>query len=230
MLLSPEDHLRIERAIAAAEATTRGEIVCAVTEEAATYAEVPLAWAAIVALVLPLLPLAALGALRHAGLPAPGWARPLIGVHLDVVTAVTGFVFVQCTLFIAAFAIASIPAIRRVLTPRAIKQAQVRARALEQFVARGLGRTAERAGVLIFASLKDRQVEILADTGIDARADVGAWTEVVSDLTAGVRAGRPADGFIAAIERAGRLLSRHFPARGDNPNELPDGLVELPAS
>lgn len=230
MLLSPEDHRRIEGAIAVAEATTRGEIVCVITEEAAAYAEVPLAWAAAAALVLPLLPLAALGVLRHADLPAPGWARPLIGAHVDVVTAVTGFVFLQCMLLIAVLAIASIPPVRRRLTPRSITRAHVRARALEQFFARGLDRTAERTGVLIFASLKDRQVEILADTGIDERVDASAWTAVIADLTAGVRVGRAADGFVAAIARAGRLLSEHFPARPDNPDELPNGLVELPES
>lgn len=227
MLLSPDDHKRIEAAIAAAEATTRGEIVCAVTEEAAGYAEVPLAWAAAVALVAPLLPLAALGVLRHAGLPPPGWAKPLIGAHLDVVTAVTGFVFVQCLLFIVVFATASIPAVRRALTPRSIKQAHVRARALEHFFARGLDRTAERTGVLIFVSLKDRGVEILADTGIDERVEASAWAAVVADLVGGVRAGRATDGFVAAIEHAGRLLSRHFPAGRDNPDELPNGLSEI---
>ncbi|MEW6596998.1 MAG: TPM domain-containing protein [Pseudomonadota bacterium] len=223
-MLSREDHGRIEAAIAAAEASTRGEIVCAVTEEAGVYAEVPLAWAAAMALVLPLVPLAALGVFRHLGLAARAWS-----LHLDVITAVTGYVFVQCILFLAVFVAASVPAVRRWLTPALIKRKHVRARATEQFLARGLDRTRERIGVLIFVSLKDRQVEILADIGVSEKIAEPAWREVVADLVGGVRAGRPADGFVAAVARAGRLLAEHFPAGPDNPNELSDSVVDAPS-
>ena len=42
-----------------------------------------------------------------------------------------------------------------------------------------------------------------------------------------MRAGRPADGFIAAIEACGSLLAEHFPPPGANPDELPNRLVEI---
>ena len=58
MLLNPDDHKRIQQAVAAAELTTRGEIVCVVADEASPYLEVPFAWAAAVAIALPLLLLA----------------------------------------------------------------------------------------------------------------------------------------------------------------------------
>src|SRR5579859_5198730 len=58
-MLSESDHKRIGAAIEATEAKTSGDIYCIVAQEASNYREVPLAWAAIAALVVPPLALAA---------------------------------------------------------------------------------------------------------------------------------------------------------------------------
>jgi Predicted membrane protein len=42
-----------------------------------------------------------------------------------------------------------------------------------------------------------------------------------------VREDRAAEGMAQAVCKVGAVLARHFPARGDNPNELPDRLIEL---
>jgi putative membrane protein len=42
-----------------------------------------------------------------------------------------------------------------------------------------------------------------------------------------VRAGRPADGLVAAIERVGGVLAEHFPRSATDRNEIPDKLIEL---
>src|SRR3990167_5696414 len=73
MLLSSEDHVRIELAIETAERGTRGEIVCVVTDEVGPYAEVALAWAAVVALVFPLLMLAGASAVGLFDYAFRGW-------------------------------------------------------------------------------------------------------------------------------------------------------------
>lgn len=229
MLLSSEDHVRIELAIATAERGTRGEIVCIVTDEVGPYAEVPLAWAAVVALVFPFLMLAGAGAVGLFDYAFGGWvAAQLAATHAAVLTALTTYALLQCTLFVGVFVIASIPPIRRRLTPVLLKRARVRKRALEQFFERGLNETEERTGVLIFVSLNDRRAEVLADSGINAKVDASAWSDVVTDLVAGVVAGRPGDGIVAAIGRCGGILAGHFPAEPDNLDELPDRLIESP--
>jgi putative membrane protein len=231
MLLNSADHERIAHAVATAEATTRGEIVCVVIDEAAPYAEVPLAWAAIGALVLPLLALAAFAvaaALRHFDVPG-GWAAAQVAApHAAVLTTLTGYAALQCILFMGIFIFVSLTPIRRRLTPPSLKRARVRRRALEQFFASALHKTRERTGVLIFVSLNDRRAEVLADLGISEKVDPSEWEAAIADLVAGIRARRPGDGFVAAIERCGQLLAYHFPAGPDNPNERPDGLVESP--
>jgi putative membrane protein len=42
-----------------------------------------------------------------------------------------------------------------------------------------------------------------------------------------VRAGRPAVGLVAAIDRIGALLAAHLPKTENDVNELPDRLIEL---
>ena len=87
--------------------------------------------------------------------------------------------------------------------------------------------TANRTGVLIFCALDEHRVEVVADEGIHSRVPVEVWADVTSALTRELRAGRPIEGFEAAIALSGEVLSAHFPPEPDNPNELSDRLVEL---
>ena len=230
MLLTPEDHTRIQQATQAAEATTRGEIVCVVANEASHYLEVPLAWAAVGALILPLLPLTLGVGANWLDQGLRGWSVGHVAAsHATVIGVLVGYALIQSLLFTVIALIASIPVVRRALTPRLIRHGHVHQRAVEQFYARDLHKTRERTGVLIYASLKDRMVEVIGDDGINAKVGAHEWDEVVSRLTKGIKAGRPADGFVDAIGACGRLLATHFPAEGVNPNELPDGLSEDPS-
>jgi putative membrane protein len=231
MLLSPEDHARIEAATRAAEATTRGEIVCVVAEEASHYREVPLAWAAVAALVLPIAPLMLGAAAVWLDDGLRGWSAAHVAAsHATVMTVVGGYALTQCLVFIVVVALVSIPSVRRVLTPGSLRRGHVHLRAMEQFHARDLHTTKERTGVLIYASLKDRVAVVIADSGINTKVGAQGWRGVVALLTSNLKAGRPGDGFVLAIEACGRLLATHFPATGPNPDELPDTIVEAPNS
>jgi putative membrane protein len=107
--------------------------------------------------------------------------------------------------------------------PRAIKRARAHREALEQFVVRGITRTRNRTGVLIFVSVAERYARIIADEGIAAKVPNSEWQEAVDALTGHMRDGRIAAGFTAAVERCGAVLATHSPADG-SPNELPDRL------
>ena len=65
-MLSKTDHARITEAIAEAKSKSAGEIFCVLTHEVSRYREVPLAWAAIAAFVLPPLFTFAMSALATA--------------------------------------------------------------------------------------------------------------------------------------------------------------------
>ena len=102
-----------------------------------------------------------------------------------------------------------------------------RARAVALFSTLRVWDTAENCGILIYVQLVDRKVEILADRGIAARVTQAEWDAVCRGMEASFRTGDWRRGALQAVTRAGELLASHFPAGGNNPNELPDQPLVL---
>jgi uncharacterized membrane protein len=102
-----------------------------------------------------------------------------------------------------------------------------RARAVEVFSMLRVWDTAENTGVLVYVLLADRKVEIVADRAIAAKVEPAQWQAICRDMQASFREGRFEDGAVAGVTAISELLARHFPAAGDNPNELPDQPVML---
>ncbi|MDG2521663.1 TPM domain-containing protein [Caulobacter segnis] len=229
MDLSKQDHERIAAAVAAAERTTAGEIYCVLAPEVSDYRETPLVWAAASALVLPALALFA-GLRPHMLTDLfGGWtAAHDTATDATIFSALSIYIAVQAAVFVIAALVVSLGPVRRALTPGPLKTARVHQAAMQQFLSHGLHLTQDRTGVLLFASVADHRAEVVADEGIYAKAPPEVWDEVVALLIAGLKRDDAAGGFIAAIERSGQILAEHVPPRGDNPNELPDGLVVLP--
>jgi putative membrane protein len=91
---------------------------------------------------------------------------------------------------------------------------------------RGISRTKNRCGVLIFVSLAEHYARIVADEGIAAKVNNVEWQAAIDVLTGHMHEGRIATGFTAAIERCGAVLATHAPPDG-SPNELPDRLYVM---
>ena len=102
-----------------------------------------------------------------------------------------------------------------------------RGRALEMFSHLRIWDTAHNNGVLIYLLLADRQVEIVADRGIDAKVGASGWQKICADMEADFRAGNFGSGSIRGIEAVSRQLARFYPAHGKGPNELPDAPVVM---
>ncbi|MBV9512374.1 MAG: TPM domain-containing protein [Caulobacteraceae bacterium] len=218
------DHDRVHAAIAAAERRTSGEIVCIVARESGQYREVTFAWAAAVALLAP--PAALVAGLRPAFLAAGqpqdgGWIVNHAGGLGGAPAILAGYALVQLVLFLAALVAFSVPAVRQIVTPGRLKTAHVHARAVEQFAHRLHGATG-RTGVLIFASLAERRVQIVADQAIHAKVGEPVWNEAVAQALTRMKTGDVAGGLIAAVETCGEALAEHFPAddRGPGAGEV----------
>jgi putative membrane protein len=227
--MTPQDQARVAEAVAAAEKTTAGEIFCVLAPEVSENREVPLIWAAAAALILPAAGL--LAGLRPDMLTRlfGGWTvGHASATDATILSTLSIYIGLQAAIFVLAALLVSIPPIRRALTPGALKAAAVRRAAMEQFLSHGLHLTRDRTGVLIFAALAERRVEVIADEGIYKAAPQTVWDEVRADLVAGLAKGRIADGFVAAVTRTGQILSAHVPVRTGDRNELPDGLTILP--
>ncbi len=202
-LFSAEDERHISAAITDAESRTSGEIVVVVAAQSDGYHYVPPLVGAIIALLVPwvLIYFSRLG---------------LVHIYLAQLA-----VFLLVTLLM-------LPArVRTALVPAGIKRLHAHRRAVEQFLVQNLHTTDGRTGVLLFVSVAERYAEIVADRAIDAQVPAGTWKQLVDDLTSAIGAGRPTDGFVAAIAAIGTALAAHFPPGAQDPNELPDHLIIL---
>jgi uncharacterized membrane protein len=102
-----------------------------------------------------------------------------------------------------------------------------RERALDIFSQLRIWDTAHNNGVLIYLLLADRDVEIVADRGIDARVGTAGWEKICAEMESNFRAGNFAGGAIKGIQAVSRQLTTHFPRHGGGKNELPDAPVVI---
>lgn len=202
-MITESDRARIAAAIRTAESGTDGEIFCVIARHSSDYRLVPLAWAAAIALLAPL----PLIYLTH-------WSRAT--VYLS-----------QLAVFLIMAMALSHPTLRFFLVPRRAKHDRAHAEALRQFFAQGLDKTEHRTGVLIFVSEAERYAEVVADADINEKVAPEVWNAAIDALVAAIKAGRPGDGFVAAIEQCGAVLAAHFPPGALKYGHLPDKLLEI---
>ena len=221
--LSEADHAKVSAAIAAAEAKSDGEILAVATPVSDPYHDVALHWA-----VLALIAVLAFAAAWPASLD--WWLNLILGGWRPepTIREVLTFVMVLAVFkFTAVLLILKYMPLRLLLTPGATKTRRVRRRAISIFKAAAERRTIGRTGVLIYLSLGEHRAEIVADEAITKVTTPETWGEAMAALIVEVKAGRPADGIVAAVAQVGEVLARHFPRSSTDTNEIPDKLIEL---
>jgi putative membrane protein len=195
---------RVAEAVARAERLSRGQLVPVVVEKSDAYPEARFR-----------------GALLGAALATAAVLLldlPLTLVELPLAQVAAGL--------LGGWAAMWDPVERLLIGGKALDQA-VRSRALRAFHEQGLHKTAEGTGVLVFASLFEREAVVLGDHGIHAKMGDAGWEEAVQALVAGLRRGQPGEGFVEAVARCGARLAEHFPrdpAAGRTVNELADEI------
>jgi uncharacterized membrane protein len=97
-----------------------------------------------------------------------------------------------------------------------------RQRAIEVFSRMRIWDTEQNNGVLLYVLFADRDVEIVADRGIDARAGEQAWNDICHEMEESFGRGDFQAGSLAGIRAVGEHLRRHFASSGKRRNELPD--------
>ena len=97
--------------------------------------------------------------------------------------------------------------------PKRVKHAHAWQLAHREFNAHVLAAPAQQHRILLFVSLGERYVEIIADHETHALAPDGTWNKIVDEFLATVKAGHVADGVLAAIAACGAILKEHHPSR-----------------
>jgi len=226
-MLTSSDHERISNAIAEAESKSAGEIFCVLTHEVSRYREVPLAWAAVAAFVLPpFFTALGLNRLVQANLVSTWTDETRRATESIILGAVSTYTLLQAAIFVIVALIVAQPSVRRVLTPRFLKRHRVRQVARHHFAASGARLSHAEPHILIYASLSDRQVELVAHKAIHDAVGEGPWNAAVAAVAGGMKQQKPAEGFIRAIAICGEALAAHFPANGPRQNVFPDDILE----
>ena len=105
------------------------------------------------------------------------------------------------------------------------KESSVAQRALRSFYEHGLYKTKENTGVLFFLSLLERRIWILADKGIYQKIGQGTLNRFAEKVSSKMGEGHACDALCEAIRDVGDLLSKHFPIKPGDTDELPDSVI-----
>jgi putative membrane protein len=222
-VFSEADHVLVTEAVAKAERISDGEVVTIVAPRSDAYHDVGLHYAVLAMLLVP-----------TAGALIPqawiDWGLALVfgwNASLSFRLLMLLLVVKMAAVFLIVRLAFTWMKLRMALTPASTKTRRVRRRAVELFRAGTEKRTRGRTGILIYLSLLEHRAEIVADEAIHSRVDPDMWGEAMAALIDGVKAGRPGEGMALAVEKIGDVLAQCLPPTLDNPNELPDRLIEL---
>lgn len=204
-IFSESDREAIRTATAAAETKTAAELVVYVTERCDPHPEVVWkgtliggAWGALAA---------ALGVWLFGGWGTADHFWILIGLEVGLA---------------AGWLASRFESIARRLIDREALERRVHGRAAQAFVEERVFATKERTGVLIFVALFEHRVVVLADEGVAARVEAGAWDSISGELADGIGRGAAASALVHAIDRCANLLVAHGVSGPDTVNQLTD--------
>ena len=175
--------------MAAVERDTAADLCVVVTRVSDRYSTYPVASAAIAAILV--------GALVSLVRPDIS-SRIVIMIELWLLIAMT-------------LLLEWLPA-RLSIVPKRVKHAHAWQLAHREFNAHAMANPKQQHRILLFVSLGERYVEIIADHATHALAPAGTWNKIVDEFLATVKAGHVADGVLAAIAACGAILKEHHPA------------------
>lgn len=202
-VLQAADLAAIQRAVAAAEKRTVGEIVPVILDRSDRYPAADL-WCGVSF---------ALAAELAAWCLTPGLSEgPTLALTLGA--GALGWLLAR-----------TLPELRRRFVAPWRMREMAEEQAFQEFYRQGLHRTQAATGVLLFVSLLERRVIVMADEGIDKLVTEGTWKQVHALVLDAARDGRLGAGLVAAVERIGELLVEKFPWTEGDRNEVPDRVV-----
>lgn len=201
--LSPEQRERIKACVADVEKTTAGEIAPMIVPASYDYPRAEITGALLIGLAVSM---------------AAAWVFS--------VDYTWNFIWIFAASFLAAFtAMKFLPRLKRFFIPRSEIEEEVNEGAITSFYGHNLHETRDRTGILIYVSVFERKVVVLADKGVNDKVDQGEWRVIVDMITAGIKEGKAPEAICRAIERCGEIIAGHFPRRPDDKDELSNLIV-----
>ena len=196
----------IDTAITAAESKTSGEIVPLVVKSSSALGHVPIITFCAFLIIMHVFQLEHLQRVHIYDTSL--W--PFVNL---ILAALLAFVFSKFSL------------VQRLLVSEQDRITQVKQRAELEFYRLGITETEGATGVLIFVSLLEQRIEVMADKKISNMLPRETWNGVVEQVLAGIRSGDLSKGLCNAIETCGKVLADKFPIQAGDRNELKDHVI-----
>lgn len=172
-------------------------------------------------------PLAPVTGATFIALPTSLLATRLIGSHFWIGPD-NMWLFVACFLlfFMTAHQLVKrLPRLKRLFLSPQRAEEEVCQAATTSFFTEKLYKTKAENGILIYISVFERRVWILADSGINEKIPQERWQELVDFVSDGVRNERRCEAICEAVSRIGTILAEYFPIEKDDKNELHDLII-----
>ena len=209
--LGDDDREALRDRVAAAESKTSGEIVVVVVEASDDHPDAP--WKAATATWL-------VGTLLLGG-----WAE-----WLEAAAGPVAFIALQIMLAVLGYVLAlSLHDFRRSFIREARATGVAEEQALQELQRLDLTSKDERSAVLLFVSVFEQRVVILADTRAHEAAGENAWVEADAAVLRALRGNASATGFLRTglengIDAVGSVLATALPATGASTNDFDDSI------
>ena len=213
--LSADAQAAVSAAIAAAEERTSAEIVCALATESGRYDRAE----ALLGLICALLGLLSVNLLTEGAAGGGSWEE---AARIPYALQAAGVVFG----FLAGNVLASyVHPLRRVFVGAGEAEAEVARAASHVFVNQRLASTRAKGGVLLYVSLFERRVLVLADEGAFAVLGQAGVDALRDQALAKLRAGERGATFEETVAAIAERLAGALPREVDDANELADELL-----
>jgi putative membrane protein len=189
----------VAEAVAAVEVSSCAELVVEVRARSGSYAHADARFAGVVAFATLLFVLLSPWSF------APFWVAPDVLIAYGI------------GLLIAR----SSPAIRRWMTTARDRETKVHTYAKAAFVERGVANTQRETGLLLYMSMVERRIEVIADRGVLDAVPALEWNQLLDKLRSRAASPKMLVDVLRVLEP---LLIRHLPARAGDRNELSNEL------
>jgi len=200
--LEPGAKQRTADVIRGVEALTSVEVVVAVRRAASRHLGTSFAFGAVCAL---------------AGFAFMWFSPQLYDVRTMPLDAALAFV-------LGLIAAASLPGLRRRLTPRSFLTSAAERAARTAFGELGIERTRQRSGLLVYVALFERTLVVVPDRGVPNALLAGPIASIREELALALRH-TDLDAFLAALSRLGPACGAALPRSVDDENELCDDVA-----
>lgn len=202
MKLNENNKILIKEAVEKAESKTSGEIVPVVLDKSDFYPTAHFRMALIVGILSSL----------------------ICYYTYDFEDPIT-LILVQIPGMMLGYFLAYFNTFKKLFTTKEEMNEEVQQRALEIFHTHQVSMTKDRTGIMIFISLLEKEVKVLADCGINEKVEKDYWDKLVVNLISNIKIGNITKGLVSAISQCGDSLQESFPIKKDDTNEISNEVI-----